>query len=243
MTSHDWQPRMQRSGAAIGAVILIGTAATGANAADLLIRDFSSPAVAVQYTATSPGSLVFQTIVPGTPPTFINAFSATDPSAGSVTATLGGGAVTLTSPADSFEYVQLGFGDAAGETVSIDATPYHYVKFSFNSATEAENLAYTIFSNDSNLTGHPYDINGINDVPAAGGEPFNAYIPIDAEAGFDYADVNGGLFQVIGGGDYSLASISLTSSAPEPAAWALMLVGVGGLGARLRSGRRHAVAV
>lgn len=42
---------------------------------------------------------------------------------------------------------------------------------------------------------------------------------------------------------YSLVfSPNLLSSVPEPSAWALMLVGFGGLGAAMRSSRRRRVA-
>ena len=36
--------------------------------------------------------------------------------------------------------------------------------------------------------------------------------------------------------------LTINSAAPEPAAWALMMVGVGGMGAALRTRRRKAVA-
>jgi hypothetical protein len=39
-----------------------------------------------------------------------------------------------------------------------------------------------------------------------------------------------------------IRAVSVYSAAPEPAAWALMMVGVGGMGAALRTRRRKAVA-
>ncbi|THD53370.1 MAG: PEP-CTERM sorting domain-containing protein [Phenylobacterium sp.] len=48
------------------------------------------------------------------------------------------------------------------------------------------------------------------------------------------------------GGDYGNGRLDLTISnggaVPEPASWALMLVGFGGLGAALRGSRRRAAA-
>ena len=45
-----------------------------------------------------------------------------------------------------------------------------------------------------------------------------------------------------GDGYFELDNVSVTGAIPEPAAWALMLVGVGGLGAALRSKRGKALA-
>jgi hypothetical protein len=44
----------------------------------------------------------------------------------------------------------------------------------------------------------------------------------------------------VGGGADSTQSFAFDSTVPEPAAWALMLVGVGAIGASLRLRRREA---
>ena len=50
--------------------------------------------------------------------------------------------------------------------------------------------------------------------------------------------------QGLGDEGWSVSNISLTSAGvPEPAAWSLMLLGVGGIGASLRNRRRKALAV
>ena len=46
-----------------------------------------------------------------------------------------------------------------------------------------------------------------------------------------------------GGGGAGVSQLFATSAVPEPSAWALMIVGVGGLGATLRTRRRGAIAV
>jgi hypothetical protein len=57
-----------------------------------------------------------------------------------------------------------------------------------------------------------------------------------------------GDLEFIGGGnrfgdaDVALGTVTINSGVPEPAAWALMLIGFGGAGARLRAQRRPLVA-
>jgi len=49
----------------------------------------------------------------------------------------------------------------------------------------------------------------------------------------------GGAYDETGGGEFNISSVSAIATVPEPAAWALMLVGVFSLGAALRAERRR----
>jgi hypothetical protein len=58
--------------------------------------------------------------------------------------------------------------------------------------------------------------------------------------GYDYNGPPGAYFD--NGGHYDV-TVNLPGAVPEPGTWALMLAGLGGVGAMLRSGRRKTVAV
>ncbi len=68
-------------------------------------------------------------------------------------------------------------------------------------------------------------------------EPF-AFFNFDSTTAFDRIDITQN-----GGGGFELDNITVgnTGAVPEPASWALMILGFGGIGALLRSSRRKAV--
>jgi hypothetical protein len=85
------------------------------------------------------------------------------------------------------------------------------------------------------------------DISFAGGKELIT-VPVNLAAGlniisFAYTSLTDGHagFQGLGDEGWGLENISVTSGVPEPATWAMMLVGFGGLGAAMRSARRSKV--
>jgi hypothetical protein len=69
-----------------------------------------------------------------------------------------------------------------------------------------------------------------------------AAISPSANAGFFFDQAPGQFADYANFQPTEFSSISISSGAPEPAGWAMMLLGFGGLGAMLRSRRRAALA-
>lgn len=231
--------------------LVLMASASNASASSLLLDDFSSPATANVYSGVGLGNYVSYLTLQSPTNTIlnINVASSTDPVSGPTTVTLGDGALTFSSPTDELAYVQIGFGfKPTGNPMfpftaadSIDATPYNYVELSFNNAIQGVGIGVGV-TLSSPVTDN-YLIEGVNAAPATNNSPFNVYVPIPQTAGFDKADVGAAFIDLISGspaGDqWSLASISLTSGVPEPAAWAMMLIGLGAVGAAMRMRRRE----
>jgi hypothetical protein len=83
------------------------------------------------------------------------------------------------------------------------------------------------------------------DVSFTGGQE-TVKVPVSLEAGentlgFSYAslsDPNHAGFQGLGDEGWGIRNVRVVGGVPEPGAWALMIVGFGGLGATLRAARR-----
>lgn len=214
-----------------------------ASAASYVVDNFAAPATAAGYSLVGLGTL-FSGLVPGSLPTNLNVVSDVNPLNALTTTSYGGGALTLTSPSLGRAYAQVGYGAyAAGSPMSVDTTSYNYFELSFARANEVLNINAELYSASPTGPLIYYDANGVNVAPAPGNKPFDVFIAIPSPAGFNRADVNGIFFEIdvannTLGSSWAINNFALTTSAPEPAAWTILLVGAGGLGAVTRRGRR-----
>lgn len=103
--------------------------------------------------------------------------------------------------------------------------------FVYNSALQDQGTGVTIgvFGDEPSMPGFP----------TAFGQPFSIDVDgvnVTNNSGFSFLNASGayesGVLDIT-----NLSSPGVVSSAPEPAAWALMLAGVGGIGLMLRRGR------
>ena len=235
--------RDMNAGLTIGFLAL--SLAPGALAASYQVDNFMTPATPVTYSASGLGT-VFLGEVPGTL-TSLNVVSDVNPSNAVTTTSYGGGALTLTSPSDGRAYAQVGYGAFGYSYSHIDTTPYHYFELSFARANEVLNINAVMYSATPTGPAIYYDGNGINVSPAPGGGPFNVFFAIPSPTGFNRSDVNGILFEIdvannTLGSSWAIDNFALTTGVPEPAAWTIMLIGLGGLGGSARLSRRRIAA-
>ena len=127
--------------------------------------------------------------------------------------------------------------DAIVQWTAPSAGVYHVTGLFELLDTNPSGVILSIYKN-STLYG-PVPLTG----PAASGTTPGGSAPFDGNLTFAQGDTL--QFVVNNDGNFYNDSVGLSASisaAPEPAAWALMMVGVGGMGAALRTRRRKAVA-
>jgi hypothetical protein len=132
--------------------------------------------------------------------------------------------------------LDIGFGDEIFSASDI-ATPLADVGVLISQDGSDERLVFTEFgaSGDDGPFGGSLDMENIN-TDELSFEP--TYAP-GGSAHDQYQEVGGGVNTNNDSGNYLALGIS---GAPEPSAWAMMLLGSGGLGAALRRRRHKAVA-
>ena len=220
------------------AVVAVGAFASPgeAQAATYEIDNFASPSSPLSWSGTGAGIFVDQHV---TPSALLYVFtSATNP-AGATSVSYGAGALTVSSDAGVVPFAQVGYDAYAGSSVSVDTTPYKYYELSFSGGSGFLNINAEMYSSTGPVY---YTSNGVN--VGAASHPFNVYIPIGSVSGFDFTNVNGFLFEIeafnVGGGpSWTVDNFQLSTTAPEPSTWILMLAGFGGLGfVGYRSARR-----
>ncbi len=149
---------------------------------------------------------------------------------GATNVSYGAGALTVSSDAGVIPFAQVGYDAYAGNPVTVDTTPYKYYELSFSGGSGFLNVNAEMYSSTGPVY---YTSNGVN--VGATGHPFNVYIPIGSASGFDFTNVSGFLFEIeafnVGAGpSWTVDNFQLSTTAPEPSTWILMLAGFGGLG-------------
>ncbi len=136
-------------------------------------------------------------------------------------------------PAGTSYLSVLGGGDATINFAAVGG-PSSVSRFQFDWGSLDAYNTLTIFSSDGSVSVIP----GTTFTNAANGD--------------QHAPGTNGLFTVVGNNGTTFTGIELTSSqnsfeidnlafgVPEPATWAMMLIGFGGMGAAMRSRRKHA---
>lgn len=215
-----------------------------ASAAVFDVDNFSHTPVE-SFSSTGLGTIV-STLVNTSPEATLTAASFINPDDATTTVSYGGGGLSLASPTNGLAYAVMGYDAFARPATnpSIDTTPYNYYELTFASANQPLNINFLLYSGSPTGPNTYYTSNGVNVAPA--GHPFTVFLPILDTPGFNRADVNGLLFEIDVAGSsrgsaWTITDFALTSSAPEPDAWALALVGFGAMGAVLRA-RRTATA-
>jgi hypothetical protein len=88
------------------------------------------------------------------------------------------------------------------------------------------------FSTDSGATWHDIT-NQLTNPPSDAGNPYALAANFTTTGTFDIRAVNG--LTAAGGNDFAIDDIVVTSAVPEPAAWAMLLIGFFGVGAATRA--------
>jgi hypothetical protein len=140
-------------------------------------------------------------------------------------------------PGDSFSFsFYLPDDIAANPTTDVTTS-----EFTVNGARVSDAISAVLF--------YPADLGGGFDIDFAGGQVVSLYVTDPSTSAF--VDLGTSLKVSTGSYNFTLddpsgfaggGTVSLTA-VPEPQAWALMVLGFGGLGATLRSSRRRAAAL
>ncbi|WP_174298923.1 PEPxxWA-CTERM sorting domain-containing protein [Sphingomonas bacterium] len=206
-----------------------------------VVENFAAPAIVNTYAHVGDGVVVDTTeAVPNPRRLYAVAFDGGQPFVNTVTS--GGGALTFSSTGNAAAGVQFSVGVPGG---TVDTTPYNYVHLHFLRLAEGLNLNAEFFTAYS-PTGYYIDSAANSGAPANGG-PFDVYIPINFQPGFDATAVNAFYLGIEGAGrgpgeQFALGGYSLTTSVPEPATWALLIAGFAAVGGVARRRRVAVVA-
>jgi hypothetical protein len=177
---------------------------------------------------SSPG-VTSQTYTSGTLSVVASGFNASNAATGLYAKNDGGTEVGLGLVNDKADHEIL-FGNYIQVDVSALLGLASGVKFSFNSTTDGEQ--WSIFGSNAAHTysGPALAFGGTNttsiDLPVSAS---NAYYDIVSTTN-------------LGGKNILLKSMTINSAVPEPATWAMMLIGFGGTGAAMRRTRKRVVA-
>jgi hypothetical protein len=244
---------------AVKAAALLATpvllCAPAAQAASLLIDDFSAPSPAFTATVTGNNTLLqrdFTATVPGGVREVIyNLY--TNPQGSSVAVSVGDGSVSVSAGEGALGESVFYYGgftrptgdiNVGGPNLGLDLTGYNAIELDFASVAQALNINYTLYTANAG-GGLPYNGAGINVAPATAGGPVTVIIPF-ASTAFNFSQVDGVAFLIdrsgsATGNKYVLSSAHfVTTTVPEASSVLMMLAGVGVLGAALR--RRSARA-
>lgn len=206
--------------AAAGAFAIPGEA----QAATYEIDHFGSPSSALSWSGTGAGVVVDEQV---TTSAFLYVITSATSLAEVTNVSYGAGALTVSSDAGVIPFAQVGYDAYAGNPVSVDTTPYKYYELSFSGGSGFLNINAEMFSSTGPVY---YTSNGVN--VGATTHPFDVYIPIGSVSGFDFTNVNGFLFEIeafnVGAGpNWTVDNFQLSTTAPEPSTWILMLAGFG----------------
>jgi len=224
--------------------LLMGAASLfspAAQAASVLIDDFSAPSPAGSATATGNDSVLlrdFTTTVPGgVREVTYNLYR--NPANSHVDVSVGGGSVQVAAGAGALGELLFAYGaftrptgdvNVGGPLLAWDLSGYDAIELDFSSVDQALNIAYTLYSRN-NGSGLFYNSTGINVAPAVPGGPVTAIIPF-ASTAFNFHEVDGVFFEIDRSGSatgnrYTLDSARfVTMPVPEPQSAVLMGVGM-----------------
>ena len=146
-----------------------------------------------------------------------------DPLAFSFNSTLG--------PAANFSFTL----DSSPTVASFDSTMFQSngVKVDIGGTTASDNISFFIFDSGG----------GLSDVFSSGGNNnFDLYGAQLFSGSTDHPMFSAGSFDLLSSSGAAAGSLTI-SAVPEPATWAMMLIGFGAMGASLRRRPRRALAI
>ena len=221
-----------------------------ASSQTLLLDNFAAPSPAVDPAAPS------QNWVASTPGIYANvAGQARDayywlyiPGAGTATASIGGGAVSVNSGgAGAYAELALGYGaygnplagpPVQGPALGLNLSGYGDLQASFAHANNTLNLVAGFYTTNPLAGGNYYWTGEINLTPTVAGGPATGNLNFTGGGAstFNFSQVDGIVFIVdraaqADGNVYGLSSLQFTQAVPEPASAGMLLAGVAMLGA------------
>lgn len=237
--------------------LLLGAAAFVAQAATLLLDDFSAPAPAQVAVATgAPGSAGatallrdFTSTVPGgVRDSWLNVYG--NPLNSASVLQVGDGALSVAQGTGATAETLVSYGAftrptgdplVAGPLLGLDLSAYGGMRFDFAGAEDVLNVNVTYYTSAPlNLTTPLYySTSGINVAPTSSGAPLSFTLDFSAAPGFNWTQVDGLVVLINRAGptpstSYTLDTLSFISAVPEPGGLALMLAGLAVVGHLVR---------
>jgi len=229
--------------------------APAAQAASVLIDDFSAPSPAFSATVTGTNTVLqrdFTATVPGGVREVVyNLYS--NAQGGSVGLSVGDGSVAVSAGKDALGELLFSYGgftrptgdvNVGGPNLGWDLSGYNAIELDFGAVDQVLNINYTLYTAAPG-SGLFYNSAGVNAAPGTPGGPLTVLIPFSGTA-FNFNQVDGVFFEIDRSGSargnrYVLNSAHfVTMPVPEPQTAFLCLTGLAALaGMGHRHGRRR----
>ncbi len=230
----------------------LGLAAQAAQAQQLLVDDFTSPATPVPSVFLGTGERSFNDsaadVLGGVRSVYHHVFRNPLPSVS--VAVAGNGVLSVSDGVGATSELLASYGAFAGGAdpawqgphLNLDARPYDSFELVFKGVQLAMNINVVLYTANPLDPTNPlyYSTVGVNVAPAYPGGPVTVTLPFASAPDFNFGDVDGislVLNRAIGpltGNGYTLDSFSLVTAVPEPGSAVLMLGGALLLASRLR---------
>ncbi len=144
-------------------------------------------------------------------------------------------------------FALLGAASAASAAIITVSEAYDYGTYGGYDQVTFE-ISTPVALTDLNVSGYDFGAVGPGAYYWHGGDPYEyGYTTADVYAAIGANTASGSFADIYGDADYQtgmtqVGTLTINSGVPEPTTWALMLLGVGGVGFAMRSSRKAVLA-